>query len=79
MDFGQWLIPSIPLEEELRIEKECREAAADGGPRLAALLRLCYSQQDALQRATNEIMRLELLLMDAQNGMSSPPNASASD
>lgn len=78
MDFGQWMIPARSLEDELRIEKECREAANDGGPRLAGLLRLCYHQQDSLQRAVNEIARLELMVMDAQNGASSssiPPAA----
>lgn len=65
------MVLRLTLEDELELEKECRQAACDHGPRMAALLRSCHLQRQLLQQAVNEIARLELLLMDRQNGTSS--------
>jgi hypothetical protein len=60
MTFGEWLQAEMTTEEKWAIETVARKE----DPRTAMLYRLCCQQQFQLQRAVNEIARLELLLMD---------------
>ena len=62
---GQWLIPKIATEDQLKIEVMARrlEITENAGPLAASLYRSWNMQQALLQQATNEIARLELLLM----------------
>ena len=63
--FGQWMIPSVATEDQLKIEVIARrlEITQNVGPLAATLYRSWNLQQALLQQATNEIARLELLLM----------------
>jgi hypothetical protein len=61
MTFGEWLQAEMTTEEKWAVETIARKE----DPRTAMLYRLCCQQQFQLQRAVNEIARLELLLMDA--------------
>jgi hypothetical protein len=65
-EFGQWLIPRIATEDQLKIEVMARrlEITPNAGPIAASLYRAWNLQQALLQQATNEIARLELELMD---------------
>ena len=60
MKFGEWLAMTMPAEDQLKIELDARKE----DPRTAMLYRLCCQQQYQLQKAVNEIARLELMLMD---------------
>jgi len=60
MKFGEWLAQSMPTEDQLQIELAARQE----DPRTAMLYRLCMQQKFQLQKAVNEIARLELMLMD---------------
>jgi hypothetical protein len=64
-DFGQWMIPKVATEDQLKIEVMARrlEITQNVGPLAATLYRSWNLQQALLQQATNEIARLELLLM----------------
>ena len=64
-DFGQWMIPKVATEDQLKIEVMARrlEITQNVGPLAASLYRSWNMQQALLQQATNEIARLELLLM----------------
>lgn len=64
-DFGQWVIPRISVEDHFEIERRCRALmeTSNAGPIAAQLFRSVAMQQQLLQQATNEIARLELLLM----------------
>ena len=64
-DFGQWMIPKVATEDQLKIEVMARrlEITQNVGPLSASLYRSWNLQQALLQQATNEIARLELLLM----------------
>lgn len=48
-------------EDKWKIELDARKE----DPRTAMLYRLCCQQQYQLQKAVNEIARLEMMLMDA--------------
>ena len=63
--FGQWMIPRVATEDQLKIEVMARrlEITQNVGPLAATLYRSWNLQQALLQQATNEIARLELLLM----------------
>ena len=63
--FGQWMIPKVATEDQLKIEIMARrlEITKNVGPLAASLYRAWNRQQALLQQATNEIARLELLLM----------------
>jgi hypothetical protein len=63
--FGQWMIPRVATEDQLKIEVMARrlEITQNVGPLAASLYRSWSLQQALLQQATNEIARLELLLM----------------
>jgi hypothetical protein len=63
--FGQWMIPRIATEDQLKIEVMARrlEITQNVGPLAASLYRSWNLQQALLQQATNEITRLELLLI----------------
>ena len=63
--FGQWMIPKVATEDQLKIEIMARrlEITENVGPLAASLYRAWNLQQALLQQATNEIARLELLLM----------------
>ena len=63
--FGQWMIPKVATEDQLKIEVMARrlEITQNVGPLAASLYRAWNLQQALLQQATNEIARLELLLM----------------
>ena len=63
--FGQWMIPKVATEDQLKIEVMARrlEITQNVGPLAATLYRSWNLQQALLQQATNEIARLELLLM----------------
>ena len=63
--FGQWMIPRMATEDQLKIEVMARrlEITENVGPLAATLYRSWNLQQALLQQATNEIARLELLLM----------------
>jgi hypothetical protein len=63
--FGQWMIPKVATEDQLKIEVMARrlEITQNVGPLAASLYRSWNLQQALLQQATNEIARLELLLM----------------
>lgn len=60
MKFGEWLAMTMPAEDQLKVELDARKE----DPRTAMLYRLCCQQQYQLQKAVNEIARLELMLMD---------------
>ena len=64
----KWLQIERSPEESLRIELEARSMTE----REAALYRACVMQQQLLQQATYEIMRLELLVEDLQAQIASP-------
>lgn len=51
----------MPAEDKWKVELDARKE----DPRTAMLYRLCCQQQFQLQKAVNEIARLELMLMDA--------------
>lgn len=59
MMFGQWLQAEMTAEEWWKVEVQARKE----DPRTAMLYRLCCQQQFQLQKAVDEIARLELLLM----------------
>ena len=63
--FGQWMIPKVATEDQLKIEVMARrlEITQNVGQLAASLYRAWNLQQALLQQATNEIARLELLLM----------------
>ena len=63
--FGQWMIPRVATEDQLTIEVMARrlEITENVGPLAATLYRSWNLQQALLQQATNEIARLELLLI----------------
>jgi hypothetical protein len=61
MTFGEWLQAEMSTEEKWAVETIARRE----DPRTAMLYRLCCQQQFQIQKAVNEIARLELLLMDA--------------
>ena len=63
--FGNWMIPRVGTEDQLKIEVMARrlEITQNVGPLAASLYRSWSLQQALLQQATNEIARLELLLM----------------
>lgn len=65
MNFGQWMVVSIPPEKLFKLEGQCRELQATGeaGKLAAALLRQTCYQQELLQAAVHEIARLEQQLM----------------
>lgn len=58
----EWLQIRRTPEESLRIELQARSMTE----REAMLFRSCVMQQELLQQATYEIMRLELLVEDLQ-------------
>jgi hypothetical protein len=60
MKFGEWLTAEMPAEDKWKIELDARKE----DPRTAMLYRLCCQQQFQIQKAVNEIARLELMLMD---------------
>jgi geranylgeranyl pyrophosphate synthase len=60
MNFGEWLQAEMSTEDQWAME----QAARKEDERTASLYRLCCRQQFQLQKAVNEIARLELLLMD---------------
>ena len=66
MNFGEWLSGEIPPEKLFKLEADCRrlENAPQAGKLAGQLLKQVYHQQEMLQRAVNEIARLELELMD---------------
>ena len=63
--FGQWMIPRVATEDQLKVEVMARrlEITQNVGPLAASLYRSWNLQQALLQQATNEIARLELLLI----------------
>ena len=63
--FGQWMIPRVATEDQLKIEVMARrlEITQNVGPLAATLYRSWNLQQALLQQATNEIARLEMLIM----------------
>jgi hypothetical protein len=65
MNFGEWLCGEIPPEKLFQIEADCRrvESHPDAGKLAGQLLKQVYHQQEMLQRAVNEIARLECELM----------------
>lgn len=65
MNFGKWLCGEIPPEKLFQIEADCRrvESHPDAGKLAGQLLKQVYHQQELLQRAVNEIARLECELM----------------
>ena len=64
-ELGKWLIPKVATEDQLKVEVMARrlEITENAGPIAASLYRSWSLQQALLQQATNEIARLELLLM----------------
>jgi hypothetical protein len=58
----EWLRLRRPLEQDLSVELAARSMTE----REAMLYRSCVMQQELLQQATHEIMRLELLVDDLQ-------------
>ena len=66
MKFGEWLCGEIPPEKLFHVEAQCRdiEKHPDVARLAAQLLKTVYHQQEMLQRAVNEIARLELELMN---------------
>jgi len=66
MNFGEWLSSEIPPEKLFKLEADCRllENTPQAGKLAGQLLKQVYHQQEMLQRAVNEIARLELALMD---------------
>jgi hypothetical protein len=64
----EWLQIKRTPEESLRIELQARSMTE----REAMLFRSCVMQQELLQNATYEIMRLELLVEDLQVQIPSP-------
>ena len=58
----EWIRNSLPPEQELQIELAARSMRE----REASLFRTCVAQQNMLQQAVYEIMRLELALQDLQ-------------
>lgn len=64
----KWLQITRTPEDELRIELEARSMTEREG----MLYRLCAMQQQQLQQAVHEIMRLELLAEDLQAQIASP-------
>lgn len=64
-EFGQWVIPRVTIEDDFEIERHCRRLmeTTNAGPIAAQLFRAVAMQQQLLQQATNEIARLELMLM----------------
>jgi hypothetical protein len=64
----EWLQIKRTPEESLRIELQARSMTE----REAMLFRSCVMQQELLQKATYEIMRLELLVEDLQVQIPSP-------
>jgi hypothetical protein len=73
MKFGEWLIADMPAEDKWKIELDARKE----DPRTAMLYRLCCQQQFQIQKAVNEIARLELMLMDASRQAAAPAHMSA--
>jgi len=69
-ELGQWMIPKVATEDQLKIEVMARrlEITQNAGPFAASLYRAWSLQQALLQQATNEIARLELLLMTSKTG-----------
>ena len=59
------MIPKVTTEDQLKIEVMARrlEITKNVGPLAASLYRSWNLQQALLQQATNEIARLELLLI----------------
>jgi len=64
-ELSKWLIPKVATEDQLKVEVMARrlEITENAGPIAASLYRSWSLQQALLQQATNEIARLELLLM----------------
>jgi hypothetical protein len=58
----EWIRNNLPPEQELQIELAARSMTE----REASLFRTCVAQQNMLQQAVYEIMRLELALQDLQ-------------
>ncbi len=58
----EWIKNSIPPEQELQYELAARSMTE----REASMFRTCIMQQNMLQQAVWEIMRLELALEDLQ-------------
>ena len=58
----EWIRNNVPPEQELQIELAARSMTE----REASLFRTCVAQQNMLQQAVYEIMRLELALQDLQ-------------
>lgn len=58
----EWIKNSLPPEQELQLELAARSMTE----REASLFRTCVAQQNMLQQAVYEIMRLELALQDLQ-------------
>jgi len=58
----EWIRNNVPPEQELQLELAARSMTE----REASLFRTCVAQQNMLQQAVYEIMRLELALQDLQ-------------
>lgn len=72
MKFGEWLTAEMPAEDKWKVELDARKE----DPRTAMLYRLCCQQQFQLQKAVNEIARLELVLMNASRPVAAPAHTS---
>ena len=64
----EWLKLRRAPEQDLQVELTARSMSEREG----MLFRSCVMQQELLQQATHEIMRLELLVDDLQAQIASP-------